>query len=110
MEGNVFIGCSSASSLAYCPHCDYVYEYFWNGCNPFSEDPTCKKYGNFKDVVSEHHIEMHIEFARSLSHHEGEPFTDEHRKSFRKVVSNLNAIRRKFDAYREERDANRHRE
>jgi predicted RNA-binding Zn-ribbon protein involved in translation (DUF1610 family) len=105
MDGNTFIGFSHEHSKAYCPHCDYIYEYSWNGCKPLSENKTCPECGNHDDVVSENFIETSISMSRMTSHHED--LTDEERKYYRKKISDLNAIRRKFDEY-DKRKENHH--
>lgn len=105
MDGNTFIGFCYVTDVGYCQKCGNIFEYGWNGCKPMSQDKTCPKCGSFEDVETEDHIESHIHMIKMLR--DCDITNDEQKRSMRKDISDLNEIRRKFDAFHEEKDRKR---
>jgi hypothetical protein len=97
MDGNTFIGFYDAYSKAYCKKCGNLFVYHWNGCEPMCEDKTCPNCGEFDEVETENHINTRIDILKMFR---GFPESnDDEVKRLRKQISELNAIRRKFDEY-----------
>lgn len=105
MDGNTFIGFCHETDIGYCQKCGNIFKYGWNGCDPLSEDKTCPKCGAFDKVETDGDIESHINMLKMLR--DCNITNDEQKRSIRKEISDLNAIRRKFDAFREEEDKKR---
>ena len=102
LNGNTMIGMRDDYSYGYCKKCGNIFEYHWNGCNPFSENKTCPKCGSFDEVETENHILLHIEMLKGFLH-----FTeiidddDDKRENVRRNINELHKIRRAFDKYKE---------
>ena len=110
--GSTFIGFSHSYDNGYCKKCGNIFTFHWNGCNPFSENKTCPKCGNFNEVETEHDIESHIDIIKMFMRCEGLLLGDEEkveklRKRMRDEITELHRIRREFDKYNEEQEKKR---